>query len=94
MCSADNTWKYIHVFQLTFEHIQLKVICDGISIDNSNLSFCLLVTSHSSGKIPGFHHLSCIEFSACPMWLLKKLSECLPKGAVHAFHQYLEYVFV
>ena len=28
------------------------------------------------------------------MWLLKKLSECLPKGAVHASHQYLEYVSV
>ena len=37
-----------------------------------NLSFCFSITSHSNGKIPGFHHLSCIEFSACPIWLLKK----------------------
>ena len=28
------------------------------------------------------------------MWLLKKLSYCLTKGAVHASHQYLEYVSV
>ena len=28
------------------------------------------------------------------MWLLKKLPDCLPKGAVHASHQYLEYVSV
>ena len=58
ICSADNTWKYIHVFQLTFEHIKLKVICDDVSnLDGyCNLSFCLSVTSHSNGKVPGFHH--------------------------------------
>ena len=28
------------------------------------------------------------------MGLLKKLSDCLPKGAVYASHQYLEYVSV
>ena len=28
------------------------------------------------------------------MGLLKKLSDCLPKGAVHASHEYLEYVSV
>lgn len=37
-----------------------------------NVSFCLSVTLPSNGKIPGFHRLSYTEFSACPMWLLKK----------------------
>lgn len=46
-----------------------------------NVSFCLSVTLHSNGKIPGFHRLSYTEFSACPTWLLKKkLSDCLSKG--------------
>ena len=45
-----------------------------------NLSFCFSGTSHSNGKTPGFHHLSYMEFSACPIWLLKKTVRLSSKG--------------
>ena len=90
------SWQYLEIYTCILAYLWTYSVKGNLWCLHGycNLSFWLSLTSLSNGKIPGFHHLSCIEFSACPMWLLKKWSDCLPKEAVHASQQYCEYVSI
>ena len=69
------SWQYSEIYTCIPAYLWTYSLKDNLwwcLHGSCNLSFCFSITSHSNGKTPGFHHLSCIEFSACPMWLLKK----------------------
>ena len=93
---------YLHVFQLTFEHIQLKVICDDVSnLIHHDMDIVTFPFVYLELCLPMVRYLAS---TACHTqnsvlvprgyWKKKKLSDCLWKGALRASHQYLEYVFV
>ena len=81
---------YAYTWLWRFSHgamcfcIRLKIVYNDvsnlISYDTGiiTISLCLPVTSHSSGKNPGFHYLSVIKFSACSIqWLITVVSVLL-----------------